>query len=154
MDIKPWDGHRTATAANGNSMVVHGVAHGVEVFMDGHHLEVDFLVVDLGSRFDFLLGSTQVHESHRIGLWRYPLVEVDTATNRHGGPITRGLWQTPHARGQLLACGFCRMAPHTTVDLPAKSSSGALRTVRIQCCSYRFIASRQRVLSICIVPKT
>ena len=56
MDIKPWDGHRTATAANGNSMVVHGVAHGVEVFMDGHRLEVDFLVADLGSRFDFLLG--------------------------------------------------------------------------------------------------
>ena len=56
MDIKPWDGHRTATAANGNSMVVHGVAHGVEVFMDGHRLEVDFLVADLVSRFDFLLG--------------------------------------------------------------------------------------------------
>jgi hypothetical protein len=56
MDIKPWDGQRTATAANGNSMVVHGVAHGVEVFMDGHRLEVDFLVADLGSRFDFLLG--------------------------------------------------------------------------------------------------
>jgi hypothetical protein len=36
--------------------VVHGVAHGVEVFMDGHRLEVDFLVADLGSRFDFLLG--------------------------------------------------------------------------------------------------
>ena len=50
MDIKPWDGHRTATAANGNSMIVHGVAHGVEVFMDGHRLEVDFLVADLGSR--------------------------------------------------------------------------------------------------------
>ena len=55
-DLMPWDGARTATAANGGSMAVHGVANGVEVYMDGHRLVVDFLIADLGGRFDFLLG--------------------------------------------------------------------------------------------------
>jgi hypothetical protein len=55
-DLMPWDGARTATAANGGSMAVHGVANGVEVYMDGHRLVVDFLIADLGGRFGFLLG--------------------------------------------------------------------------------------------------
>jgi len=54
--LLPYDDVRTATAANGGAMVVHGVANSVEVYMDGHRFTVDFLIADLGGRFDFLLG--------------------------------------------------------------------------------------------------
>ena len=47
---------------------------------------------------------------------------------RHGGPLTRGLRQTPRACGQLSAIGFRREAPRTAAHLAAKRSSDARRT--------------------------
>ena len=54
--VLPYDDTRTATAANGGSMICHGVANSVETFHDGARLVIDFLVCDLEGEFDFLIG--------------------------------------------------------------------------------------------------
>jgi hypothetical protein len=56
MGLLPWDGERDARAANGESMIVHGVANSVETYHDGARLMIDFLITDLDGEFDFLLG--------------------------------------------------------------------------------------------------
>ena len=54
--LLPFDGTRSATAANGGGMVCHGVANSVETFHYGARLVIDFIICDLEGEFDFLIG--------------------------------------------------------------------------------------------------